>query len=445
MTTGGRSEFTGRLVGRYDPGYERLRRAAIWNARRPDRFPDLILLAADEADVARGVRLAADRGMRVGIRSGGHSWIANGVRNGGLLIDLSRLAEIRFDEATGLVALGPAARGAAVDAALARFGRFFPTGHAPSVGVGGFLLGGGYGWNSRVHGPACLSIEAVDVVTATGEIVRADAGEHPGLLWAARGCGPGFFGVVTRFHLRTYRRPTIHRAVRTYPLDRLDEVVTWSQETAPWLPARLEIAIKIGAPPGEAEKVITIVGTAFGEDGAALLDALADAPFASPTGDGSPPSPITMADLYEESGRWSEAGLRWAVDGIWTDGPTADVVAGTRAMVEAIPGSGSFVFILPWGAYRADVPAAWSVQAANYVSPVAAWTDPALDGRHRAWVTDTTKAMEPVSRGVQFSDADPASRPDSGLSPRSQSRLADLRHHYDPNRVFTSYLTAADL
>lgn len=140
------------------------------------------------------MRLAAERGLHVGVRSGGHSWIANGVRHGGLTIDLSALSSVAYDPRTQIVAVGPAARSADIDAELARHDRFFPTGHAPSVGVGGFLIGGGYGWNSRVYGPACLNAIAADVVLADGRLVRADED----VLWALRGCGPGFFGVAVR-------------------------------------------------------------------------------------------------------------------------------------------------------------------------------------------------------------------------------------------------------
>ena len=47
------------------------------------------------------------------------------------------------------------------------------------------------------------------MVTADGTLVRADAAENPDLLWAARGAGPGFPGVVTRFHLQTYQAPRV--------------------------------------------------------------------------------------------------------------------------------------------------------------------------------------------------------------------------------------------
>ena len=71
--------------------------------------------------------------------------------------------------------------------------------------MGGFLLQGGQGWNSRRYGWACENVVAIDVVTADGELVRAAEDEHEDLLWAARGAGPGYFGVITRFHLRTFR------------------------------------------------------------------------------------------------------------------------------------------------------------------------------------------------------------------------------------------------
>ncbi len=89
---------------------------------------------------------------------------------------------------------------------LESHGRTFTGGHCESVGLGGFLLQGGQGWNSRRWGWGCENVLAVDVVTADGELVHADADENADLYWAARGAGPGFPGVVTRFHLRTYPR-----------------------------------------------------------------------------------------------------------------------------------------------------------------------------------------------------------------------------------------------
>ncbi|URN03182.1 FAD-dependent oxidoreductase [Actinomadura madurae] len=91
----------GAVIRRGDTGYEEARLAAVWNERKPDRFPAVIVIAEDEQDVVRAVRLARSEGLRVSIRSGGHSWVGNGVRDGGMLIDLSRLQEITVDPGAG--------------------------------------------------------------------------------------------------------------------------------------------------------------------------------------------------------------------------------------------------------------------------------------------------------------------------------------------------------
>ena len=114
---------------------------------------------------------------------------------------------------------------------LAARGRFFPGGHCPTVGLGGFLLQGGQGWNARGWGWAAEYVEAIDVVTADGELVRARPTENADLYWAARGAGPGFFGVVTRFHLRTLPAPAhVAQTVQAFHLDDFDEVMTWLHE-----------------------------------------------------------------------------------------------------------------------------------------------------------------------------------------------------------------------
>ena len=126
----------------------------------------------------------------------------------GLLIDLSRMNQVTFDSDTGIASAQPGVKGRDLNALLAEHSLFFPSGHCPSVGIGGFLLQGGWGWNSRAIGPACISIVAVDVVTASGDLIHADAQQNSDFWWAARGSGGGYFGVVTRFYLRCHPRPT---------------------------------------------------------------------------------------------------------------------------------------------------------------------------------------------------------------------------------------------
>src|SRR5271168_1449797 len=100
-----------RLIMRSDPLYEQARIGRIFNARRPDRFPAAVLLATSDADVVAGVRLAAERGWPVSVRSGGHSWAAWSLRDDALLIDLGGLRDLAYDPATGVASARPAVQG----------------------------------------------------------------------------------------------------------------------------------------------------------------------------------------------------------------------------------------------------------------------------------------------------------------------------------------------
>src|ERR1700685_4646721 len=170
MGLGGLERVAGPVFRRGEPGYEQAREDAVWNARKPARYPDLIVVAVTQDDAAAAVRHARAEGLQVALRSGGHSWCGGHLHDGGLLLDLSRLREITVDPAAHRVTVQAGVVGAGGHEARGPHGLFFPVGHGPDVGLAGFLLGGGYGWNSRALGPACLSVVAVDAVTADGDL-----------------------------------------------------------------------------------------------------------------------------------------------------------------------------------------------------------------------------------------------------------------------------------
>ena len=105
--------------------------------------------------------------MSIGLRSGGHSWVGNAVRDDGPLLDLLQLKGIEVDPEARTTTIEPGVRVRDLEQVLTPQGLYFPVGHCPTVGITGYILGGGAGLNSR-EGPA------------------------------ARGSGPGFSGVVTR-------------------------------------------------------------------------------------------------------------------------------------------------------------------------------------------------------------------------------------------------------
>ena len=446
MTTTSTARFEGTFLRRGAPGYEDARLAAVWNERKPDRYPAVILLAADERDVSAAVRFAAAEGLQVSLRSGGHSWIGNGVRDDTVLIDMSRLDEVAVDRASRRATVQPAVRGEVLNELLDAEGLVFPTGHCPSVGVGGFLLGGGYGWNSRALGPACFSVEAVDVVLADGELVHADDESHPDIMWAVRGAGPGFFAAVTRFHLRV--QPAYEQILRcgyTFPWHLRDDILAWSYETIPHVSPWLEMSAKVGYSP-EGDPVTMLTAWAFCTDGAGaeLLAPVHKAPFLHHAVRKIENVPSTLADLYQLSDALTPKGNRYAVDGVWTDAPVDDVLAHGRGILDSLPTRKSFLLWMLWNSHMTRDDACWSTQGRLYFSPNAVWTDPQDDLRCEQWAHAALGELGPVAFGSQFSDANPGDRPARGIEASQERRLADLRATYDPTGRFVTYLSPAE-
>ena len=259
-------DFDGALVLRGEGGFEEARSHRIFNRRLTDRPPAAVLRAASEQDVVHGVRLAKERGWQVAVRSGGHSWAQWSVRRDALVIDLGGLREMSYDAESGIATASPAVQGGTeLSPFLESRGRFFPGGHCPTVGIGGFLLQGGQGWNCHGWGWAAEYVDAVDVVTADGELVRADATQNADLYWAARGAGPGFFGVATRFHLRTLDCPGhVAQTVQAYALADFDEVMTWLHGTHGSVADTVEIvALTKTDPTLSADPVLLVTAVAL--------------------------------------------------------------------------------------------------------------------------------------------------------------------------------------
>ncbi|MBJ7328253.1 MAG: FAD-binding oxidoreductase [Solirubrobacteraceae bacterium] len=440
-------EFDGALLRRGDPGYEVARRAAMWNALVPDRFPDAVVQAASEEDAVRAVRLARDEGLRIAVRSGGHSWAGNHVRDGGLLLDVSRLDEVTVDPAARTATVGPGRAGTELLELLAEHDLFFPAGHCVGVCVGGYLLQGGFGWNGRVHGPACQSVEAIDVVTADGELVRADADQHPDLYWAARGSGPGFFGVVTRFHLRCQPKPNVvANAVYLYPLDALEEVFTWAAEIGPQVARTMELMLFLHRDEaGEVE--IAVTGPVLAdtdEEADEVLAILESCPARARAKLELPNLRVTMADLFAGSHAVYPDDHRYAVDNMWTHAPIADLLPGLRAIAESLPPAPSHFLWMNWdplgpgSAEREDM--AFSVEDTTYLALYAVWDDPARDAERIAWATGHMRAMAPHASGIQLADENLGRRPARFITDEKMRRLDAIRGDYDPEERFHPWM-----
>jgi FAD/FMN-containing dehydrogenase len=444
--------FAGRLYLRDSEGYEQARAGRVFNLRRPGRYPAAVLLASDSGDVVAGVRWAAACGWRVAVRAGGHSWAAWSVRDDVLLIDLGEFRSMSLDASTGIVTAGPAVRGGLdLDPYLAERGRFFAGGHCPTVGLGGFLLQGGMGWNARGWGWAAESIEAIDVVTADGSLVRASASENSDLFWAARGSGPGFCGVVTRFHLRT--RPRFCAARHTahvYPMDCFDEVMTWLSELHLTVSPDVEIVAVGMYPPAELglpdEPVLVVTGLALSPDDASAVAALAPletCPLLPRALAVKSAEPTTLAEQRAEQIRMNPEGHCYAVSNAYLDGPVASQVAALRAAFGTLPSRQTFVIWFSMGPQRALPDMALSLQTDAYFAAYVIWPPSSGDGESCSrWLAERMTELEPVTAGQYLGDSDFTVRQHRFMSDDAWRRFQAIRDARDPGRLFAGYLCA---
>ena len=183
-----------------DDGYDQSR--TVWNAMI-DRRPALVVRCAGVSDIRQAVNFARTHRLLVAVKGGGHNIAGSAVCDGGLLIDLSHMRSVRIDPMTRVAHVEPGATLGDLDTEAQNFGLATPVGINSTTGVAGLTLGAGFGWFSRKHGMTIDNLLDVDVVTADGNFVRANAKENIDLFWALRG-GGGNFGIVTRFEFQLH-------------------------------------------------------------------------------------------------------------------------------------------------------------------------------------------------------------------------------------------------
>jgi FAD/FMN-containing dehydrogenase len=431
-----------------DPDYDEARR--VWNGMI-DRRPLAIVRAGGIDDIAPVIEFARNAGLPLAIRGGGHSVAGNGVADGGIVLDMAAVNRVEVDPEARLVKVGAGATLADIDRATEPCGLAVPIGVVSGTGIAGLTLGGGIGWLTRAHGLTIDNLIGADVVTATGEHVRATETENADLFWGLRG-GGGNFGVVTSFTFRAhpldqdvlagtfiYERPHWQQALQAY--------AEWTAD----LPDAMTSIITFTVPPEDWElgdQVLMFVGFAWAgpdrTDGEAAIARLrqASSPDAAVL---DPTRWIAWQSAFDTMvpkgvrAYWKNASFKrldhQMIETI-IDQAGAQTWYGTAADLHHMAGA--------YGRVAEEATPFPNRGASYWLNIYGFWPDAEHDRAGVAWVRGFFDAMSPYAMAGQYVNflghdetlGDDRQKALLAYGPDKLERLVALKRRYDPGNLF---------
>lgn len=447
------THFDGEVIRPGDAAFDQARR--VWNGM-VDRQPALVARCHGVEDVVAAVNYARENDLLLSVRGGGHNVAGHGTNDGGLVIDLAPMHQVKVDPDRRLVSAGGGTTIGQLDAETQRFGLAVPMGVVTATGIAGLTLGGGYGWLRNKYGLTADNLVGATVVTAAGQVVHANEEENFDLLWGLRG-GGGNFGIVTEFVYRAYPLgPEVSSVFVFHDADdseRMAQAIRFYREYVNSAPDEVSTILALGEIPAEehlfpaeihGRRFALFVGMYAGaaEEGKAVLNPLIEFDGRPPLVDYSGVMPYvefqTMFDAdYPDGMRyyWKSTNLT-GLD----DAAIERIVAHTRRQ----PSPLSTVDL--WhvgGAVKrvgAEESAFYGRQAAFLLNPEANWVEPEDDEANVQWVRSFLDDMEPFSDGSRYLNfagfqEEGNEMMQSAFGPQYQ-KLAALKRKYDPTNLF---------
>jgi FAD/FMN-containing dehydrogenase len=455
-TTALRATFGGEVLAPADAGFAQARAEALWNGDITHR-PALITRPSSTEDVAAAIAFARAQGLELSVRGGGHGYPGKAVVDGGVVIDLSRLAGVRVDPDARRVSVGGGAHWAAVDAATAEHGLAVTGGTVSSTGVAGLTLGGGLGWLMSRQGLSCDNLVGATVVTADGRTVTVSEQEHPELLWGLRGAGTNF-GVVTELVLTLHEvSPLAHVGLFFWrPDDAAGPLAFAARHVFDLSPEFGALIAGVSAPPAPFVPVehqgipgIAVIVAGWGsaeEHAAAVAPLRALGPLFELV------SPIPYVALQQMLDAGSPWGIRAYDKSLNLDELSDGAIA---VIVQAVARKNSPLSLVPMFPLRgrvrevADDATAFGPPRARRwaVSLEAIAEDAQVFAAEKEWAREAWTALRPFAPDdgayVNFEYDTDAARVRASYGEEKYRRLAALKAEWDPDNVFRSNVNIA--
>jgi FAD/FMN-containing dehydrogenase len=432
------ARLAGSLVLPDDPRYGASRR--VWNGA-VDRKPAMIVYCSTASDVIEAVNFVQSRNLPASVRAGGHNIAGCSVRDGGVVIDLSRMKRIEVDPIRRIARAQAGLTLGEFDRATQAHGLATTMGVNSDTGIAGLTLGVGLGKLARKYGLTCDNLLAVEIVTADGKLRRASANEEEDLFWAIRG-GGGNFGVVTSFAYRLHPvGPTLLAGSLAYDFAQAKEAMRFYSSFSRSAPDELSLDAALAtAPTGERSFRVSACYVGPVEEGKRILEPLRK--FGAPTADEIRAIPYLQIqsandDTFPPGKRyyWKAQFLRELTD---------DAIDRLLEAYAKAPAASSLLVLQHVGGAIARAPKSETAYVNRDVMydcfPISIWDCPSEDRRNIEWARDTWNAMRPFSTGGVYvnnlgDEGDDRIRAAYG---EHYPRLQALKRQYDPTNVFRS-------
>jgi FAD/FMN-containing dehydrogenase len=285
------------------------------------------------------------------------------------------------------------------------------------------------GWLARQYGLTCDNVLSFQLVTASGEVVRAAPEEKSELFWGLRG-GGGNFGVVTEFEFRLHQVGSSALSVEfDFPVPEAAPAVARWRDLSTTAPRAATYALTVSA--GVVSLGFVWVGDPeAGREQVRALESVGT-PLARRVEE------LSYLDLQRREDTIKGHALRRYWKGhYFRELPDAAI----EALLSHDPSVGAS--LQTYGGAIADVPddaTAFSHRgtAFEYVG-AARWTDPAEDEARMATARQSAARLEPFASGVYVNvlGNEGAAGIRRAYPPEKLARLTALKDAYDPDNVF---------
>lgn len=446
------------LVDRRSPHFNKQVLDGMFNDLLKEQpTPDLYSAPCSVAEVCEAVKYACIHHQQIAVRSGGCSWIGASCRSQGMLIDMKHFSTVDINEAKGIALVGPAVRGNDLGKQLAAYGFAFPLGHCGRPAVGGYLLGGGLGLNWGAWKPACYSVRAIDLVAPEGKILHADETENSEWLWMARGMGPAFPGIITRYELALRKYPNATRVSRyVFDYSHADKVSKWLTDISCQMQSNVELVLVAMGPDREFLTVqdgfpthlVVITGIAYMdtvEEARHALSLLSRAPIA-------PLMAIEMMEVpFEKIHELIDVCFpeqhRYAVDSFWSRESTDTILPLLSQSVYRAPSGKNFIMVIMPGngssnLYLDAKIGSYSTDFKTVVLSYAVWNSPEQDQANIDWTKGVGRAMEDIIAGHFINETDLIRQPSrirNSFSEEAFNKITSYKSRLDPHNRFWFY------